>query len=82
MRKEHVAGFNDTTLSIGMNVIYPGRRGSSLWLSQGTITEIGHQPTYNGGFDYVKVSRKANSIFEHDGRVVQLTRLDLIIPVS
>ena len=81
MRKEHVQGFNDTTLAVGMNVVYPGRQGSSLWLNQGTITEIGFQPTYSGGYDYIQVSRKANDQWEHDGRIVTVTKLKNVIPL-
>lgn len=49
--------FRGKEISVGSTVVYPGRRGSSMWLNQGRVTAIREfphqlvierQPTYSG----------------------------------
>jgi hypothetical protein len=73
-------GYKGALLRRGDRVIYPGRQSSSLYLTEGVITDIGFRSTYSGGYEYLTVARQARYSWEKDGREVQIRNLSLVIP--
>lgn len=70
------------TISVGDYVMYPGRQGSSLWVTVGHVLEIAGRSTWNGLVPFVKVQPLDPKTRRAVGKPSPLTRLDLLTKVD
>ena len=82
-----LSDFRGTLISIGDTVVYPRRRGSAMWMVEGTVEDFGYD---NYGEPFVMIQRTAESAafadstaqgtIEHFGRTVRVspTRLTVV----
>lgn len=85
---DFVTGAFDSKISVGMIVAYPGRQGSSLWLTKAKVLEIGSDKDWRGkDYSWIKVERLAHNTYQYDDSwnkihraVVTLTNVHNVIP--
>lgn len=58
--------FRGKEITVGSTVVYPGRRGSSMWLNQGRVTAIREFP------HQLVIERQPNGVWEKS-RIVTIT---------
>jgi hypothetical protein len=74
--------YNGLAVTVGSKVVYPGRRGSSLWLNQGVVEDIDTIDGWSGEHRVLKIRRKANSDWEQDGKLVTVYNLENVVPIN
>lgn len=79
--------FLGKTINVGDTIVYPGRRGSSLWLNWGVVREIVDREGYGGELSVLRVGRRIirpgyTGNYGKDGTVVTVTELDRVAVVT
>lgn len=82
-----VIGAFDCKITVGMEVCYPGRRGSSMWFNSGRVVELGEVVTpYNKDRNYfwIKIARDVGTGWswrpKKPGKLVTLTNVRMVVP--
>ncbi len=79
---EPLRDWRGQVLGVGDTVVYPGRRGSSIWINEGTVTEIIDQPGGRGPAIRVRTTGRSTAGGERTIRVVTLTALTSVTVVA
>jgi hypothetical protein len=70
------------TISVGDYVMYPGRQGSSIWVTVAHVLEIAGRTTWSGVVPFVRVQPIDAKSRRAVGKPSPLTRLDLLTKVD
>jgi hypothetical protein len=74
--------FRGTEIKVGSGVVYAQRKGSSLWMEEGTVVELTTQEGWHGGpYPAIKV-RKIKEDGSMSERISKLSRLDRVTVVA
>lgn len=69
-----------TPIGVGSVIVYPGRHGNSMWLTEGKVTEIRvRERQWGGGVQTVlKVRRTRGNSYREAAGVATLERIDRV----
>lgn len=73
-----------TPIEPGCTIVYPGRKSSSLWVTEAVVIETGTQPSWRGVIPHLVVQITKSSGYFRTPRRVRLTSIDkvTVIPTS
>lgn len=66
----------------GCYIVYPGRQGSSIWMSMAQVKEITHRHKYFGDVPVLKVQPIHLSTRRSLGRPTTISRIDVVTVVE
>jgi len=84
---EHIEGAFGAHITRGMEVVYPGRQGSSIWMSKGTVVDLGSGTNRWGSYSWITVERTDNTQRRFFSppikpRKVTITNVHLVVPFN
>lgn len=80
---DSVKGAFDCVITRGMEVVYPGRQGSLIWMSRGTVVDLGTGTDYyDREYSWLKINRtdKTSAWRKVTPRIVTITSVNKVVP--
>jgi hypothetical protein len=80
---DSVKGAFDCVITRGMEVVYPGRQSSSIWMNRGTVVDLGSGTDYyDRPYSWIKVQKtgSTSSWQNKSARVVTITSVSKVVP--